>query len=86
MNRSYNFLRLSDVLKRTGLTKEDFIKKHSNIEMISIPRNQFESATISQLLTPSRHQHQVPLDCYVDVIRLDDNIRNILGIETVRLR
>jgi hypothetical protein len=84
---SNNFLRLSDVLRRISLTKDEFTLKHSNIEILSIPRHEFDNATISQLLTTSRPEKLSANDSYTeDVVPLDDNIRNILGIETVRLR
>ncbi len=85
--RSNNFLRLSDVLRRISLTKDEFMLKHSNIEILSIPRHEFDNATISQLLTTSRPEKFSANDSYAeDIVLLDDNIRNILGIETVRLR
>ncbi|XP_022241817.1 uncharacterized protein LOC106459594 isoform X2 [Limulus polyphemus] len=87
-----NCLRLIDVLNNTGLTKERFLSMYSYAEIFPIPKHEIEtSATCSQLLTGTRLDSLLSDatsdgSTTIDVVRLDDNIRDILGIETVTLR
>lgn len=86
--RSCNFLRLSDVLKRTGLSKDDFVRTHKHIEILSIPKEEFETATMTSLLSGSKDVilENAAVNCYVELVPLDDGIREILKIETMRIR
>ncbi|XP_076370090.1 uncharacterized protein LOC143256586 isoform X2 [Tachypleus tridentatus] len=87
-----NCLRLVDVLNNTGLTKEQFLSMYSYPEIFPIPKHEIEtSATCSQLLTGTRLDSLLADatndgSTTIDVVRLDNNIRDILGIETVTLR
>jgi hypothetical protein len=103
----FNCLRLCDVLKQKNLTRDEFSSRFGHIEILSLPRHEFESsATYSQLLTgssrlegkfgtdskdhsegePSKGRDSADGTGLVAVVRLDDDIRAILGIETMRLR
>lgn len=83
----HNYLRLSDVLKQTGLTIEEFKTVHSHIEIISITKTEFEASSLSsQLLTGSSKPVIEEPGSTVSVIKLDNNIREVLGIETITLR
>ncbi|XP_067127862.1 uncharacterized protein [Centruroides vittatus] len=82
-----NWLRLSDVLNRIGMEREEFVNHHAHIDIISVPRHHFElNAVCSQLLTSRRHPVTTELEENVEVVKLDNNIREILGIETIILR
>ncbi|XP_022248348.1 uncharacterized protein LOC106464843 isoform X2 [Limulus polyphemus] len=87
-----NCLRLADVLNQINYTKEKFKFVHSYIEIFPVPKHEIEtSATCSQLLTGTRLDsllEDVATDgsTTIDVVQLDNNIRDILGIETVTLR
>ncbi|GBM22976.1 BCL-6 corepressor [Araneus ventricosus] len=92
-----NYLRLNDVLRKLSITKEEFLKKYRHIEILSLPRHEFEaSATCSPLLSgnkldnplASRPNSDRCLDngSTTDLIRLDKGIRKVLGIETISVR
>ncbi|XP_076311291.1 uncharacterized protein LOC143225541 isoform X2 [Tachypleus tridentatus] len=87
-----NCLRLADVLNQINFTKEKFKFVHSYIEIFPVPKHEIEtSATCSQLLTGTRLDSLLEGvatdgDTTIDVVQLDNNIRDILGIETVTLR
>ncbi|XP_023221662.1 uncharacterized protein LOC111623350 isoform X2 [Centruroides sculpturatus] len=83
----HNYLRLSDVLKQTGLTIEEFRRVHSHIEIVSVTKTEFETSSLSsQLLTGSSKPPVEEPGSTVSVVKLDNNIREVLGIETVTLR
>ncbi|KAF8764203.1 BCL-6 corepressor like protein [Argiope bruennichi] len=92
-----NYLRLNDVLRKLSITKEEFLKNYGHIEILSLPRHEFEaSATCSPLLSgnkldnpfASRPNSDRSLDngSTTDLIRLDKGIRKVLGIETISVR
>ncbi|XP_064455866.1 uncharacterized protein LOC135366853 isoform X2 [Ornithodoros turicata] len=80
----YNCMRLSDVLLRVRMTAEDFKQRYPEIEILSFPSHEVDSRIspwTSDMTRPG-----VSSDSYVDVIRLDEPVRQLLGIETVALR
>ena len=79
-------MRLSDVLNRTRLTREEFIEKHSDIEIISLARSDLQEATLGQILTKSKDLLAITEDLTQDIVILDDRLRNIIGIHTLRLK
>ncbi|GIY26852.1 BCL-6 corepressor [Caerostris extrusa] len=94
-----NYLRLNDVLRKLSMTKEEFLKNYGHIEILSLPRHEFEaSATCSPLLSgnkmdnpfapsrPNAADRSLDSACATDLIRLDKGIRKILGIETISVR
>ncbi|KAG8197207.1 hypothetical protein JTE90_011362 [Oedothorax gibbosus] len=94
-----NYLRLNDVLRKLSINKEDFVQAHPTIEVLSLPRHEFEaSATCSPLLTgdsttPATSTPSPPSSRYpdhqgstTDLVKLDKSIRKVLGIETISVR
>lgn len=85
-HRSEHFLRLSDVLKRTRLTKEEFVKRYSQIEIVSLDRHQSEETITGQILTKYDDILFRNDGLSEEFVLLNDKIRDILGIQTLRLR
>ena len=81
----YNYLRLSDILKQPGLSKEQFLTRNKNIEVTCLSNLEFES----NLLISSRSKFKDEAQNHtksIEMIKLDDQVRNILQIESVRVR
>ncbi|XP_022238884.1 uncharacterized protein LOC106457306 isoform X1 [Limulus polyphemus] len=87
-----NCIRLTDVLRQIGLTKEEFVQFYRNIEIFSIPKHEFDgSATCRQLgtdtkLDPLLISSEDSEKTTVDVLNLSNDVREVLGIEIVTLR
>ncbi|CAG2104223.1 unnamed protein product [Medioppia subpectinata] len=78
---SNHLMRLCDVLKRTGLTRDECTKRHVNVKIVSICRQELQRSTIGQLV----REWETDSSITEDMIVLDDSVRSILGIETLRL-
>ncbi|XP_076338730.1 uncharacterized protein LOC143240344 isoform X2 [Tachypleus tridentatus] len=87
-----NCIRLTDVLRQIGLTKEEFVQFYRNIEIFSIPKHEFdENATCRQLGTDTKldslsTSSEDNEKSTVDVLNLSNDVREVLGIEIVTLR
>ncbi|GFR07832.1 BCL-6 corepressor [Trichonephila clavata] len=92
-----NYLRLNDVLRKLSITKEEFLRNYGHIEILSLPRHEFEaSATCSPLLSGNKLDNPfvsrpnpdrlTDNGSMTDLIRLDKGIRKVLGIETISVR
>ncbi|KFM82452.1 BCL-6 corepressor, partial [Stegodyphus mimosarum] len=92
-----NYLRLNDVLRKLSITKEEFLQLYGHIEILALPRHEFEaSATCSPLLTGTKLDNPlmsrpntdrlVDNGSTTDLVRLDNSIRQVLGIETISVR
>ncbi|XP_015905109.1 uncharacterized protein [Parasteatoda tepidariorum] len=89
-----NYLRLDDVLRKLSTTKEEFLRLYGHIEILSLPRHEFEaSATCSPLLTgkmdPATRPNMSRMfdnGSVTDLVKLDNSIRKVLGIETISVR
>lgn len=95
--RQCNYLRLRDVLRKLNTTKDDFLQTYGYIEVLTLPSHEFEaSAMCSPLLTgtkleasgASRPCTERIMDngSFTDLVRLDNSIRQVLGIETISVR
>jgi len=76
-----NFLQLSDVLKTTGLTRDEFVAKYSHIEIVSVDKHELESSTIGQPLTTVTND-----GCVDQLVVLDDKIRTVLAIDSIKVK
>lgn len=82
---------LEDVLRQTGQSNDQFLQYHVNAQIISLPRVEFvQSMESSQIVgeTPSllANDMMCPGDvnsATIDMVRLDDTVRHMLGVETV---
>lgn len=93
-----NYLRLNDVLRKLCMSKEDFLQTYSHIDVLTVPSHEFEaSAMCSPLLTgtkleaplvfrPCSTERIMDNGCITDLVRLDNSIRQVLGIETISVR
>ncbi|XP_022254001.1 BCL-6 corepressor-like [Limulus polyphemus] len=82
-----NCLRLNDVLRQIGLTKDEFVQFYRNIKIFSIPRHEFEgSATCRQFMAGTKLDSEDNGKATIDVLCLNSDIREVLGIELVTLR
>lgn len=92
-------LRLTDVLHRLGIGKDEFTKRHKTVEISSLSLVQFEKHAKCRDFHPDyRHPSQsFPLPKghkvskaeaagFVELVRLDDHMRAILDIRTLRLK
>ena len=85
-NRLYNYLRLSDILKQTGLSKEQFLARNKNIEITCLSNLQFESNLLISSKCKFKDELQNHSGTAVEMVKLDDQIRDILQIEIIRVR
>jgi hypothetical protein len=74
-------MRLSGVLKRTGITRDEWLKRHPNIEIVSIGRHELQRSTIGQSVC----DWEADDSSAEEMLVLDDSVRSILGIESLRL-
>lgn len=86
--RKCNCVLLADVLKQTGLSRKEFNAKHSrNIDVVTLPKKEFEAtATGKQFLTGTVIANVLKAvnSDLIDVVRLDDSLRELLAIECFR--
>ncbi|XP_015792362.1 putative mediator of RNA polymerase II transcription subunit 26 [Tetranychus urticae] len=78
-----NYLKLCDILKQMGLSKDQFFNKYVNIEILCLST----ANLISNALTSCKSHHPSVEDTtqLSELVSLDDSIREILGIETLRV-
>lgn len=79
------------------MTKEDFLQIYSHIEVLALPSHEFEaSAMCSPLLSGTKldaplvtrpcTDRMLDNGSVTDLVRLDNSIRQVLGIETISVR
>ncbi|KAG1715041.1 BCL-6 corepressor [Nymphon striatum] len=87
-----NYVLLQDVLSDLKTTQEAFTIKHRHINILTLSKNQFiESVTHSQIfpqddVTSSVSNIDRVQSKTVQLIPLDNDIRNILGVECITVR
>lgn len=92
-----NYLRLSDVLTATGCTKDDFIRQHKLVKIVCLSSQYIESNSLASAHSPQRFQSvsssescgkktKTSASHLIELIILDDDVRNILSIESIRIR
>jgi hypothetical protein len=81
-------LRLSDVLTQLAVTRAEFCQRYDRVPILSLTHAEFESkATCNQLLSCwSGKKIKSETACKVELVRLNDDIRTMLGIERTRVR
>ena len=86
--RSLSYLLLPDILQQLGMTHDEFVNFHGNVNLVSTPWIQLANQLNDLSLTsecPWLPSDSVGLNQYVELVRLDDNLRNILGLSTETL-
>lgn len=79
-------LRLSDVLTQLAVTRTEFCQRYDRLQILSLPEQEFESkATCNQLLGKKKKIKSDAASCKVDLVRLNDDVRAMLGIERTRV-
>lgn len=81
-------LRLTDVVSQLGMTRSEFCERHRGLEIICVPEEEFESkATCNQVLGSSvgKKMKSEGMGRRMELVRLDDEVRAILGIERTRV-
>lgn len=79
-------LRLSDVLTQLAVTRTEFCQRYDRVQIVSVPQEEFESkATCNQLLGFGK-KIKSEAGCKVELVRLNDEVRAMLGIERTRVR
>ncbi|RWS16760.1 uncharacterized protein B4U79_16068 [Dinothrombium tinctorium] len=82
-----NSVRLSDVLRHTALSREEFSSRHQHISVLTLSRHEFESsASCSHLMGAVVGADEAGDGQSVELLVLDDMVRELLGVETIRLR
>ena len=78
-------LRLSDVLTQLAVTRTEFCQRYDRVQIVSVPQEEFESkATCNQLLGFGK-KIKSEAACKVELVRLNDDVRAMLGIERTRV-
>ncbi|XP_074598161.1 uncharacterized protein LOC141852897 [Brevipalpus obovatus] len=92
-----SYLRLSDVLTATGCTKDDFVRQHKLVKIVCLSSQYIESNSLASAHSPQRFQSvsssescgkktKTSASHLIELIILDDDVRNILSIESIRIR
>lgn len=93
----FTCIRLDDVLKKMDLSRDQFVGKYS-VEIECVSCEEFDAAAKSSLSTYRQYGIKSKNDLLsasivatnelktMEVVRLDDTVRDILGIECFRLR
>lgn len=80
-----NCMRLSDVLQRVRMTADEFRQRYPEVEIFTFSSHEVE-ARVSPWSFDMSPGSGVCSGGLVDIVRLDETLRQVLGIETVALR
>ncbi|XP_053202316.1 homeobox protein 5-like [Panonychus citri] len=82
-----NYLKLCDILKQLDLSKNQFLTKYKNIEILCLSTINLESNVLTSFKNSSQQSTSSVEESsqLSELICLDDPIREILGIETLRV-
>ncbi|XP_054168451.1 general transcriptional corepressor trfA-like isoform X2 [Oppia nitens] len=78
---SKQYMRLSDVLKKARISRDEMIGKHPNIEITSLVSHNLQNTNITHFVV----DEDVDDDNVQDFVVYNDYIKNILSIQTIKL-
>lgn len=78
-------VRLSDMVKQLGVTRAEFLVRYGGVEVVSVSEEEFESVARCNQLVGCRRKSKSERGSRVELVRLDDEVRAILGIERTRV-
>jgi hypothetical protein len=74
---------LSDVLRDTGLSRDQYHKQHRTAEHVTIKRGEFTDRTVCAQLGVNPSPLPSTTKDTVELVKLDDDLREMLGIESI---